>query len=179
MVTAILQNLKLSTRRTRGLKQINENPGDWQFEWSEHWVQASADRFVFTQKSTITAKSLEDKSFYQAQLKCPFGKIGHVLWVRETFCPMVISDFDGNGNDKHTWLYKTEPNADDILNQMEDATWKPSIHMPKAAARIWLEVTGIEAERLHDITDDDIIAEGVRIPVNGIGTGKVLLALGE
>jgi hypothetical protein len=40
--------------------------------------------------------------------------------------------------------------------------WKPSIHMPKAAARIWLQVTDIRVERLQDITEEDAIKEGVR-----------------
>lgn len=40
-------------------------------------------------------------------------------------------------------------------------SWRPSIHLPKAAARIWLRVTGVRVERLLDITDEDAIAEGV------------------
>lgn len=42
-------------------------------------------------------------------------------------------------------------------------TWHPSIHMPKAAARIWLKVTEVRVERLQDIDDDGIVAEGLQI----------------
>ena len=43
-----------------------------------------------------------------------------------------------------------------------DAKWKPSIHMPKAAARIWLKVVNVRVERLHEITEQDAIAEGAQ-----------------
>jgi hypothetical protein len=47
--------------------------------------------------------------------------------------------------------------------------WKPSIHMPKAAARIWLEVVSVKVERLQDISRDDSIAEGVSHFNHGYG----------
>lgn len=42
-------------------------------------------------------------------------------------------------------------------------TWRPSIHMPRAAARIWLEVKDVRIERLQDIDDNGILAEGLEI----------------
>ena len=41
--------------------------------------------------------------------------------------------------------------------------WRPSIHMPKEAARIWLRVTDMRVERLQDIDDDSVVAEGLNI----------------
>lgn len=65
---------------------------------------------------------------------------------------------------RETW--KKAPNGyyyyeDWKRNDIADVTkWKPSIHMPKEAARIWLKVTDVRVERLQDMTDDDAEAEG-------------------
>lgn len=83
-------------------------------------------------------------------IDCPYGKPGDLLWVRET------------------WR-KTEPHEYDAPVQIEykaghdhacELTWKPSIHMPKKYARIWLKVTGVRVERLQDISNADEISEG-------------------
>jgi hypothetical protein len=76
--------------------------------------------------------------------------------------PIDNTEVDGNffhGNHKGyvTTLFK----ADVAENKFDGYKWKPSIHMPKEAARIWLEVTEVRVERLHDITEEDAIAEGV------------------
>lgn len=80
--------------------------------------------------------------------KCPYGKPGDVLWVRESFMEL---GFVGN------YVFK----ADDPIPLNDGDRWKPSIHMPKAAARIWLEVTEVKVERLQDITEESAIAEGI------------------
>ena len=94
---------------------------------------------------------------------CQYGKPGDVLWVRETFAPYVIDNYDDKGNDKYTWLFKADGQESQwILDGMEDATWKPSIHMPKAACRIFLEVVSVKVERLQDITEGDCVREGIK-----------------
>jgi hypothetical protein len=83
--------------------------------------------------------------------ECPYGTIGDRLWVKETHHVRDAGYVDGTGRDI---VYK----ADD-----EDFPygWTPSIHMPRWASRITLEITDIRVERLQDISEEDAKAEGV------------------
>jgi hypothetical protein len=83
------------------------------------------------------------------------------LWVRETWSENPL--FDDTFMKDTPYLYKATDTP------MEPHKWKPSIFMPRKAARIFLEVTNIKIERLHDISDADIISEGVRVPVSEEG----------
>lgn len=76
----------------------------------------------------------------------PIANVGDILWVRETW---RWSD------DLEDFCYKANSENPDL------SKWKPSIFMPKEAARIFLKVTNVRAERLQDITQDDAIAEGI------------------
>ena len=86
--------------------------------------------------------------------KCPYGKVGDRLWVRETF-----------GKIFKLYAYRADyhPGATPSLKE-GDGKWKwtPSIFMPRAASRILLEITAVRAERLHDISEEDAKAEGVK-----------------
>jgi hypothetical protein len=95
---------------------------------------------------------------------CPYGKPGDILWVREGFSPKYVKgclqEFKLRYPTNHPWLYKAD--TPDRKSGYAAHPWKPSIHMPKEAARIWLKVTNVRVERLQDITESDAIAEGVR-----------------
>jgi hypothetical protein len=95
--------------------------------------------------------------------KCPYGKVGDLLWVRETWCLTQPTH-----PESYHFGYKAGgimPYSDWEASEKYDyATpdqWKPSIHMPKEAARIWLRITDVRVERLHEITEDDAVKEGV------------------
>lgn len=75
-----------------------------------------------------------------------------VLWVRETWSEDVE---DG-------YIYKADYSEAFIQNPTIDVKWKPSIHMPRAAARIWLKVLNVKVERLQDITENEARAEGAK-----------------
>lgn len=90
----------------------------------------------------------------------PPCEIGDTLWVRETFADTWTPDgFTG-------FVYKADGEPAKFpywgnSRQSKDEVWRPSIHIPRKAARIFLKVTNVKVERLQDITEEDAIAEGV------------------
>ena len=106
----------------------------------------------------------------EAGCKCPFGQPGDRLWVRETwYCdhfevqqgpylqPADMHDLDQSREDGEL-VYA----ADGLAPYEQDQpTWKPSIHMPRWASRILLEITDVRVERLQDITEEQALAEGI------------------
>ena len=138
MVQAILENRKTMTRRTHGLEKINGCTNAWEIETSK------LTRIFYFQ----------GKSDYQ--LAFPRYNVGDHIWVRETF-------FDTR-KWKHAPLFAESP--DFIYKADEDAfigehKWKPSLFMPKEAARIWLEVTKVRCEILQEISNEDCVSEGI------------------
>lgn len=86
-------------------------------------------------------------------------KVGDILYVRETWsiheCVKCQAGIPALGGEcKCEYVYRASYGATDFR-------WKPSIHMPKAAARIFLKVTDVRVERVQDITEEDAIAEGM------------------
>ena len=79
----------------------------------------------------------------------PYGYRGDRLWVRETWL-----------QDGEIYLYKADFGKG-ILSDSWNGHWKPSIHMPRKASRLMLEIVNIRAERLQDISEEDARAEGV------------------
>jgi hypothetical protein len=101
------------------------------------------------------------------EVTCPFGQAGDRLWVRETWAmndiywgwakipvdrPDSLSELayraDGEWKDQHAQCDGDLP------------SWRPSIHMPRWASRISLEITGVRAEQLWEISDEDRDREG-------------------
>ena len=96
---------------------------------------------------------------------CPFGQPGDRLWVRETF-GLQVRHY-GGGAGEHIVYRATNPDAiycNSAEGQEYLVKWKPSIHMPRAACRILLEITDVRVERLQDISRADIRAEGLQCP---------------
>jgi len=94
---------------------------------------------------------------------CPYGQPGDRLWVREGF--RLISQLGPETWD--TFLhpqYKSDMKIGHICSIMREfykPGWKPSIHMPRWASRITLEITDVRVERVQDITLADIEKEGI------------------
>ncbi|MDY2158182.1 hypothetical protein RKG32_07060 [Klebsiella pneumoniae] len=90
---------------------------------------------------------------------CPFGDVGDRIWVRETWAEAGASAPDlklyrANYPEHVPSIYENVPPAEEIR-------WTPSIHMPRWASRILLEITGVRVERLNAISEEDARAEGI------------------
>lgn len=133
MVRAILDGRKCCTRRVVKFpvnRYTNNVP--------------LADKIVLQELRCDKANFLEEP-FFSFGMNLPYQP-GDILYVRETFIQAAA----------HIFWYK----ADDKSWMSQGLLWKPSIHMPKEAARIWLKVTNVRVERLQDMKPVDVIKEG-------------------
>lgn len=148
MVRAILDGRKTCTRRI--CKDANEHTvPDMDFY--------NADRRTYAVHNFADKEHTEQLS--TSEKTCPICP-GDILYVRETWM-----DYAGRT------MYKADCDIYrlDSLN-LAGFGWKPSIHMPKEAARIWLKVTNVRVERLQEINGDDALAEGVDKYIHANGT---------
>lgn len=143
MVRAVLDGRKTQTRRiVKPQPELTERSG---FSWKGMLYGAGSD-----DRET-------NRNF--AHVKCPHGKPGDRIWVRETWAEAGASAPDlklyrANYPDHVPSSYENVPPADEIL-------WTPSIHMPRWASRILLEITDVRVERLRSMSQADARAEGV------------------
>lgn len=143
MVKAILEGRKTQTRR---ILKKQPPPGYERHCWY------NAPRYGFTHDPA--------PSDNWHTIKSPFGKIGDILWVRETWQAEGMPIAPEGDHDELIYRYKATE-KEDLLSK-----WRPSIFMPKNAARIWLQVIDIRVERLQDISENDATAEGIKV-ING------------
>lgn len=104
---------------------------------------------------------------------CPYGKPGDRLWVRETWRAggiyadiMKIADLNPAADEHIHYRADEQDSGVDV--------WRPSIHMPRWASRITLEVTDIRVERVQDISETDVGAEGIESTLTDPNTGNVV-----
>lgn len=88
-------------------------------------------------------------------MKCPYGKPGDHLWVREMWKPRGV----GQGCATTPVIYAAEYTFPNVVKAMRP--WKTSIFMPRWASRITLEIVEVRVQRLQDISEEDARAEGV------------------
>jgi hypothetical protein len=163
MVQAILEGRKIMTRRIVKIPDVQANPDRFRYAGNSNEIEIPTPAIGCDDRMWHQFKVINNNGTSWNDV-CPYGKPGDRLWVRETFfsakkfkeAPLLA-----NGPD---FYYKSD-NA--IIG---DHKWKPSIHMPKAAARIWLEITKIRVERLHSITEEDATAEGIEMMTNSVRT---------
>ncbi|WP_323115271.1 hypothetical protein [Klebsiella variicola] len=162
MVRAILSNRKTQTRRVMKVQPESNQLGLLLITDSTkhsdigkyHWAESNA-----------TGNHVRSKLF-----SCPFGAVGDRIWVRETWS----SDFANYYPNDRVW-YAADNNrrldievvdgVRGIYSPESDVhvpfRWQPSIHMPRWASRILLEITDVRVERLNAISEEDARAEGI------------------
>lgn len=141
MVRAILEERKTCTRRL--VKKLPFGTYRVDAEYDE-------DRLIF---NAYYGRAMQSGVVdLYSELKPPYQP-GDILYVRETWAYPI------NLNSEKSYIYKADTTAEDGFAN-DSHVWHPSIHMPKEAARIWLKVTGVQVERLQDITADQVVKEG-------------------
>ncbi|ENO7635005.1 hypothetical protein ACFGSQ_001238 [Klebsiella pneumoniae] len=148
MVRALLDGRKTQTRRPIKWKQtrfteIGEREDGSKWPWSEDAEHAC--------------------DFWHP---CPFGAVGDRIWVREAFRvhsrATDVATLVYKASERNSWTEQTRRVPVAVCNKLATPEkWTPSLHMPRWASRILLEITGVRVERLRSMSQDDARAEGV------------------
>ena len=154
MVRAILDGRKTQTRRIMKVQPqpSKSRPGDFWFS------SKKLESMVHVSDLVPGNSPISDCHLFFQEHCCPFGTVGDRIWVRETWAEAGAGAPDlklyrANYPEHVPTHYENVPPADEIR-------WTPSIHMPRCASRLTLEITGVRVERLASISDDDAGKEG-------------------
>lgn len=157
---ANLAGRKSETRRANGFDPtpkkpdgINVNPDEWYL----------LDFDANTNEALFIDKEDAEKT---TKVKCPW-KRGDLLWGRETVCPRHPDHMPFEEDPAYFYRANCIEESEEIRKQYIEAgydyRWRPSIQMPKAAARQFAICTNVFPQRLNDITEEQAIAEGVEV----------------
>lgn len=156
MVRALLEGRKTQTRRA-----VKPQPQ------GHHWMRVPGYQFhvkLLTGADSCWARFAHSipqnpEWDWDKDARCPYGKPGDLLWVRETWAPAT----NGRGA-----LFRAD--AESLIR------WRPSIHMPRWASRLTLRITDVRVQRLQDMEgqapylgESDALAEGVNRISHGDG----------
>ncbi|QNO00940.1 RNA-binding protein [Serratia phage vB_SspM_BZS1] len=147
MVRAILDGRKTQTRRVMK-DQPEVIPPEDECGVPGYWIPCHAAKTMVRNEMMTIA--------------CPSGQVGDRLWVRETFAAFDADwKHPGKPHDLKDgpWPNVVYPAS---VAKIPDGTCRPSIHMPRWASRITLEITAVRVERLNDISEEDAKSEGVK-----------------
>lgn len=164
MVRSILDGRKTQTRRIMKA-QPSEHftpmnmalEADYKARW---YTPGIVDKDGYLQPAGKEVFGVADEN---EGYSCPFGAVGDRIWVRETFAAFDADwKFPGRPHDikDGPWPYIAYP-ADDVV--LPTGTCRPSIHMPRWASRILLEITDVRVERLNAISQEDAQSEGMEL----------------
>jgi hypothetical protein len=161
MVRALLEGRKTQTRRVMKVQPHDDNccistlmcsTGDRSQIGKHRWLRK------------LNSGEIDQTDTNQNYFSCPYGQVGDRLWVRETWATVPATAYRASVGVPQT-INPNAPSRAAVYRASFDRcyggfVWKPSIHMPRWASRITLEVTGVRVERVQDITEEDAQAEG-------------------
>lgn len=174
MVRAILDGRKTQTRRIMAIQPEHSELGLRRVIDSKNGRDNGK---YFWSQSDARGLKMRSKVF-----GCPYGEVGDRIWVRETYQgPLFDYEHMESYLEDSSKFYKPEfcvyradgkpapefYDADDNLH----CGWRPSIHMPRWASRITLEITDVRVERLRGLSEEDAKSEGIIPSAGGVLPG--------
>lgn len=163
MVRAILSGEKTVTRRVMKPQPTPSNQGGHSWPCPIHQTMLHVEQEL--QNGEGIWGGLADSA-------CPHGAPGDRLWVRETFATLSAGQYEpvkpAYGYGQEVRFAATAPLADCDVG-VRGYPWRPSIHMPRWASRILLEITAVRVERVQDISDEQCVAEGIGVTKLAVG----------
>lgn len=163
MVRAILEGRKTQTRRTVATRLLDlfGEPDGWEAQHFSTW------------------RSWCHHSNQMEHFTSPYGQPGDRLWVRETWLELHRDHWGDTSLPRqavynHPWprvnacAYRADTSPEnDKVRESYGYRWRPSIHMPRWASRLSVDIVNLRVERLHDISEADARAEGIATLADG------------
>ncbi|HBB6884798.1 TPA: hypothetical protein ON591_001416 [Citrobacter freundii] len=172
MVRAILDGRKTQTRRIMKIQPsdgFHPTHNGYDLDLNAHWYTPGVvDKNGYLQPAKRDVFGVADEN---EGYTCPFGAVGDRIWVREAFQGPLVSEefleeyraypekFENPEYCEYAADGGPRPEYCDLDDNLRHG-WRPSIHMPRWASRLTLEITGVRVERLASISDEDAGKEG-------------------
>lgn len=183
MVRAILDGRKKQTRRIMKVQPsdgFHPTHNGYNLDLNAHWYTPGVvDKNGYLQPAKKDVFGVADEN---EGYTCPFGAVGDRIWVREAFQGPLVSEelleeyraypekFENPEYCEYAADGGPRPEYCDLDDNLRHG-WRPSIHMPRWASRITLEITGVRVERLRDLSEDDAKSEGITPSSGGVLPG--------
>ncbi|EOS7188539.1 TPA: hypothetical protein NBM61_000063 [Klebsiella pneumoniae] len=156
MVRALLDGRKTQTRRiVKGTDSAVKFCKEWNINGEEVFV-------------VLGEKDHTGMNPVLGAISCPFGAVGNRIWVREAFRvhsrATDVATLVYKASERNSWTEQTHRVPVAVCNKpATPEKWTPSLHMPRWASRILLEITDVRVERLNAISEEDAEAEGINM----------------
>ncbi|MFY7349551.1 hypothetical protein ACOTXF_13730 [Enterobacter cloacae complex sp. IR53041] len=183
MVRAILDGRKTQTRRIMKIQPsdgFHPTHNGYDLDLNAHWYTPGVvDKNGYLQPAKKDVFGVADEN---EGYTCPFGAVGDRIWVREAFQGPLVSEefleeyraypekFENPEYCEYAADGGPRPEYCDLDDNLRHG-WRPSIHMPRWASRLTLEITSVRVERLRDLSEDDAKSEGITPPSGGVLPG--------